>query len=287
MRPSLALAADASEGSWSNDPTCRTRSRPPTQPARHHQAADVRHAAGARDRDASRLGQRSTRSRVQARRRPGGALRGTKAERAASRRATRALGARSIRSSPFVFARSALQMTNTSFAPDRPRRLRSADRQRRPRRRRIAAATRTGAAGRSDRSRLDARDRGYGARRAPHRARRAVRRARRRHRHELAARGARASKTSVGFGMNLQSGVEIAATPRVAVASAVDYQPGHRHDLDGATRASRTLAALGASLHPDTIGRRESDCGPAWRVGPSSADRQRRDCFGPGAAVRS
>jgi hypothetical protein len=57
------------------------------------------------------------------------------------------------------------------------------------------------------------------------------------------------TKTAVGFGMNLQTGVEIAASPTLAFRLGFDYHPGTDTILDGAsTSVSFYSLALGASL---------------------------------------
>jgi opacity protein-like surface antigen len=57
------------------------------------------------------------------------------------------------------------------------------------------------------------------------------------------------SKTSVGFGMNLQTGVEIAASPTVAFKLGFDYHPGTDTIVDGAPQSVSFYSLLvGASL---------------------------------------
>ena len=57
------------------------------------------------------------------------------------------------------------------------------------------------------------------------------------------------SKTSEGFGMNLQTGVEISASPALAFKFAFDYHPGTDTIVDGAPGSVSFYAlALGASL---------------------------------------
>jgi hypothetical protein len=57
------------------------------------------------------------------------------------------------------------------------------------------------------------------------------------------------TKTAVGFGMNLQTGVEIAANPTLAFRFAFDYHPGTDTIIDGTnTSISFYSLALGASL---------------------------------------
>jgi len=41
------------------------------------------------------------------------------------------------------------------------------------------------------------------------------------------------SKTTTGFGMNIQGGVEVAATPNLALRAGFDYHPGTDTIIDG------------------------------------------------------
>ena len=57
------------------------------------------------------------------------------------------------------------------------------------------------------------------------------------------------SKTSEGFGMNLQAGAEVAATPDIAIKAGFDYHPGTDTVIDGAPQSVSYYAlGVGASL---------------------------------------
>ena len=50
-------------------------------------------------------------------------------------------------------------------------------------------------------------------------------------------------KTATGFGMNLESGIEVAATPALALGVGFDYHPGDRHDHRRRAAEHRVLLA--------------------------------------------
>lgn len=57
------------------------------------------------------------------------------------------------------------------------------------------------------------------------------------------------SKTTQGFGMNVQAGAELAATPELAIKAGFDYHPGTDTVLDGAPNSiSYYAVGIGASL---------------------------------------
>jgi hypothetical protein len=57
------------------------------------------------------------------------------------------------------------------------------------------------------------------------------------------------TKTATGFGMNLQGGVEVVASPNVAIKVGVDYHPGTDTVIDGAPASVSFFAVnAGASI---------------------------------------